>query len=303
MTRRDIYIGMKIGDLIITKLIGTQKSYRYWETRCEKCGEIKNYNTEKLLNRLSGICHDLSGQTFGKLYVINRHGLDETTGHRTFLCRCVKCGHELIRRSAHLRKAARNNSGCNKCNYDCFFPDLSIIGKKFGKLTVIRHHSTIKGTSKWVCKCDCGIERIIHRSYLNSSHKLKHPIACKECSRVYFIENGLNTLKLGFRKTKPEQIIENLLKNNNIVYTYNYFVNDFQFDFLLNNNIIIEVHGDFWHCNPRIYINGPVYKCQQLHMERDKIKEQYLRQHGYKLYIIWEYDIKQNDFSSLKEIL
>ena len=45
------------------------------------------------------------------------------------------------------------------------WPDL--IGEKFGKLTVIgQAPSTAKGQRRWVCRCDCGIEKIVIGSNL-----------------------------------------------------------------------------------------------------------------------------------------
>jgi len=46
------------------------------------------------------------------------------------------------------------------------FKDLT--GQKFGKLTVIKRvENSIYGSAKWLCKCDCGCEKITLGSYLS----------------------------------------------------------------------------------------------------------------------------------------
>jgi hypothetical protein len=41
-----------------------------------------------------------------------------------------------------------------------------ITGKQFGKLTVIRYEGTLNGRDMWLCKCDCGSEKVIRGSHL-----------------------------------------------------------------------------------------------------------------------------------------
>jgi hypothetical protein len=44
--------------------------------------------------------------------------------------------------------------------------DMSIIGRRFGMLTVVGLHSNAKAMSYWNCACDCGGERVVVRSSL-----------------------------------------------------------------------------------------------------------------------------------------
>lgn len=71
----------------------------------------------------------------------------------------------------------------------------------------------------------------------------------------------------------------------------------------INSHLIaIEVNGDYWHCNPTKYLNGPIDKTQLASIERDKRKKEYLESIGYVLYIIWESDLKTN-LSIQKQLL
>jgi len=48
---------------------------------------------------------------------------------------------------------------------------IDLIGKKFGKLEVIKYsHKNTKGNSHWVCKCECGTEKIVLGYNLNNGH-------------------------------------------------------------------------------------------------------------------------------------
>ena len=42
-----------------------------------------------------------------------------------------------------------------------------------------------------------------------------------------------------------------------------------------NTNVLIEVNGDYWHCNPKVYVNGPINEMQKAHIRRDFAKKAY----------------------------
>lgn len=58
--------------------------------------------------------------------------------------------------------------------FDIAITDLDISGCKFGKLTAINCVEKINYTAKWLCKCDCGNEKITRIDSLMSG-------ACKSC--------------------------------------------------------------------------------------------------------------------------
>jgi very-short-patch-repair endonuclease len=75
------------------------------------------------------------------------------------------------------------------------------------------------------------------------------------------------------------------------------------FDFYLPKyNILIEVDGDFYHCNPKLYNNGPVCKTQEINIKNDKLKNEWAQSNGYKLLRFWENDIN-NNIKQVKQIL
>lgn len=53
----------------------------------------------------------------------------------------------------------------------------NLIGQKFGKLTVIKPVKTINDTSRWLCKCECGNEKVV-ATYRLLSGRVK---TCGDC--------------------------------------------------------------------------------------------------------------------------
>lgn len=64
-----------------------------------------------------------------------------------------------------------------------------------------------------------------------------------------------------------------------------YFV-DFKLD-----NVIIEVQGSHFHCDPKIHPSGPKYSWQTRNIARDVLKKEYLLTNKYSIIYIWEYDL------------
>jgi hypothetical protein len=57
-----------------------------------------------------------------------------------------------------------------------------------------------------------------------------------------------------FTKTTIERIMDNLLQDLGLDYSYSYIIEKRQFDFLIKDlNILIECDGDYWHANPKFY--------------------------------------------------
>lgn len=108
----------------------------------------------------------------------------------------------------------------------------------------------------------------------------------------------------GYRTSKLETKIENVLKENNISYTHQFILKNFKkrkfYDFYLPEyNIIIEINGDYWHANPYIYKPNDIIhycfgdkKAKEI-WEKDKKKKELAENKGYKIIYIWEMELKQ----------
>jgi len=97
--------------------------------------------------------------------------------------------------------------------------------------------------------------------------------------------------------SKLELEFTKILDNLDIKYTQWFYAKEIKafYDFYIpTKNIIIEVDGDFYHCNPDIYTNGSVCKTQEKNLKRDQQKNQWAQDNGFKLLRFWETDININ---------
>ena len=116
---------------------------------------------------------DLTGQTFGRLTVLNYHGINDK-GIHMWLCRC-ECGNEKVVRGDALRYGITRSCGClaheahvalgKKGHISSNFVDLT--GQTFGYLTVLgRGENNAHGNARWRCRCVCGRETLVVTSKL-----------------------------------------------------------------------------------------------------------------------------------------
>lgn len=99
---------------------------------------------------------------------------------------------------------------------------------------------------------------------------------------------------------------ETFLETLDIKFISSYYINTknyhFIFDFYLpKDNILIEVDGDFWHCNPKTH-SFPICKTQEINVKNDQEKNKWAEENGYKLLRFWEDDIN-NNIKQVKQIL
>ena len=154
--------GMRFGKWHVINRSYDKNKARYWLCKCD-CGVIRNVSGSMLKKGGSISCgcskigtinvKDLTRERFGKLVVI-KQASNSKSGVRWW-CQC-DCGSKPIRRmAASLSSGKSLNCGCDYKT----IKDLS--GKKFGKLTVIkRSKHTSRGVS-WLCKCECGNDKIV----------------------------------------------------------------------------------------------------------------------------------------------
>lgn len=143
----------------------------------------------------------------------------------------------------------------------------SLVGKKFGKLTVIREngfiiHTSGKKSRIYYCECDCGnIVPAAQHQYL----------ACGDLTSC------------GCIRSKGEYQIEQLLKEYNIKYIREYSFSDLaddlplRFDFAIFNENklagLIEFQGE------QHYIPSNGFYNETL-IEHDKMKKEYCKDHN-----------------------
>ena len=233
---------------------------------------------------------DLTGQIFGKLTVKER--LESKRGKTgrsipQWLCIC-ECGNEKIASSSSLTTGHCTSCGCARRN--------DIVGKKFGKLTVLKYLETKSfGQQKsgecatyYLCKCECGETTVVSYGNIVSGHT-------KSCGCLH--------------NSAQEAVITHCLKESRITFAKEYIFADFiassgrrfRFDFALFDSenkllALIEYQGK------QHFIEEPdMPEYGKLQREySDKIKKEYCESKNIPLYYItWE----ENTEEKLKEIL
>lgn len=226
------------------------------------------------------------GNIYGYLTVIER-AENTKEGRAMWKCKC-KCGNETVVLGKHLRSGNTKSCGCYQreraaqANMDRVG---SLVGQKFGKLTVICENGFITHTSGkrsriYYCECECG----------NIVPSAQHQ---------YLAYGDLTSC--GCIRSKGEYQIEQLLKEHNIKYIREYSFSDLvddlplRFDFAVfkNNQLLclIEFQGE-QHYNPS---NG---FYNETIIEHDKMKKEYCDKNNIKLIIVnykRNYDIKYED--------
>ena len=121
--------------------------------------------------------------------------------------------------------------------------------------------------------------------YLNNP-KLKEELSKR---RIKWLKS-----KLSNKKSKLETKFENILNILNIEYIFQYEFKGKLFDFYLKKyNILIEVDGDFYHCNPNSKNKEQLYEVQKLTIKNDDIKNKLCLENNIKLIRYWEKDINE----------
>lgn len=106
-------------------------------------------------------------------------------------------------------------------------------------------------------------------------------------------------------KTKLEKFFEEILTFMELDYIPQYTICGYNFDFYLpKHDIVIEVDGDFYHCNPSKYLIGPIYESQFNTIKNDIKKNKICENSkGLSLLRFWESDINKRPEWVKSEIL
>jgi len=131
-----------------------------------------------------------------------------------------------------------------------------------------------------------------------------------EYSKQLMRQATLNNIKKGiFKQTKslPHTTFATILDKHAIKYEEEKIVDCWSFDFyLVEFDIYVEVDGDYFHSNPKIYPNGPKTSTQKKNHYRDIKKNEFCKNNKLTLFRFWECDILNNEeqiICSLQKLL
>lgn len=119
-------------------------------------------------------------------------------------CRC-KCGNEEVKDTSYLNYIQENNEkGCRVCQQgrrkrEQQEIEQKLVGKQVGTWTIIKYTGRNKYKSRqWLCRCECGSERLFLTSYLTGPGKRK-ATTCKACELRNMESNNRTTEEIPMR--------------------------------------------------------------------------------------------------------
>lgn len=94
-----------------------------------------------------------------------------------------------------------------------------------------------------------------------------------------------------------EERVERILKENNIVHKRCFWAYHHPYDFIIGDHkyLFLEINGDYWHANPRIYKSTDVFaggRTAQEIWDRDKKFRECLLNSKFNVVYLWEMDMK-----------
>lgn len=102
-----------------------------------------------------------------------------------------------------------------------------------------------------------------------------------------------NAAKMKKKKTWPELEFEKVLNELSIAFESQRIVGTKIYDYYIpENNMIVEVQGDYWHANPMFFEN--LNKIQIRNKKNDEFKKIQVLGLGYLYKEVWENDLKNN---------
>ena len=146
---------------------------------------------------------DMTGKKYGNLTAI------EYLGNGRWLFRC-ECGKTTRSKGVDVRSGIVKSCGCIR--------NTDISGERFGRLTVIRRYGSCSSGSTWLCKCDCGNEKVVSKGHLKNGD-------VKSCGCLQYENQKFGSIKHGGSHEKLFGVwvsMKNRCRNHN-VHAYKYY--------------------------------------------------------------------------------
>ncbi len=108
-------------------------------------------------------------------------------------------------------------------------------------------------------------------------------------------ELGLPNIQNRGKTTSIERMVIKCFENNSIQFNFQYkfktsnsfIISDF---YLPSLNLVLEVNGDYWHANPKLY-KDKLTSQQIKSVRRDSLKYQFYKDNKIKHLVLWESDL------------
>lgn len=172
--------GQKFGKLTVVERVGSRKGSVTWRCTCECGGEaIVTSNCLRTGSTKTCGCSKRFievGETYGRLTVLERLN-ERTNSKRIMYLRKCSCGNAVKRTVTNILGTKVPSCGCVQHEVK-----IEMVGKRFGRWTVIERASKeVKGVY-WLCRCDCGTERVVNGRMLRTGGSVSCGCYAREAS-------------------------------------------------------------------------------------------------------------------------
>ena len=252
----------------------------------------------------------------------------QLSGH---FCNCENCNKEIYQTNTQYNRA-KHHFCSNKCQKE-FQHNLAYENRKCEICG--NEFETSKKSTKRFCSNKCQniwqskqigelnprYNRINYKcDYCNNEIKImpcennlfKYHFCSDECRKQWYSKTfsqneewkeesrkrAVKILETNFNNTntKPQIIINEILDSMNVEYVnekgFVYYAVD---NYLNQQNLIIEVMGDFWHASPIKYDYDNLRDIQKKRIPKDKAKHTFIKnKYGIEILYLWESDILNN---------
>ncbi len=290
MSRLIDLTGQRFGKLVALEHIPKTPK---WLCQCD-CGNKTEVTSTNLRNGHTKSCGclrhqqahnhiNMIGKKFGRVTVLEEIGYDPKRHDTMLKCIC-DCGTIFETGGNGLRAGKCQSCGCYCKEQISKAKKIDMIGKKFGKLTVIEEAPKITKRLRYKCQCECGNVTIVVGEDLRSGH----------------------TQSCGCLKSKGEDIISKLLRDNDIIFevektfsTCRFPNNNYhgRFDFWVNNSYLIEFDGVQHFGLPNKWDDKEDYETRK---QRDEFKTNWCKENNIPLIRIPYY---QMNYLKIEDLL
>lgn len=186
MARPHDKTGLRYGRLLVLEKLHDENGKLLYKCQCN-CGNVVYVTTKYLRNdgsamscgcaikelyakRRQTAIDTVLGKKFGRLTVLEFY---DKPGARKlhFLCQC-DCGKKIVTTNDSLLRQHTTSCGCYQREVTSKVNEM--IGKTFGRLTVIRpvEEKASNGNYKYLCRCECGNTTIVSGGHLSTGNTI-----------------------------------------------------------------------------------------------------------------------------------
>jgi len=169
---------------------------------------------------------------------------------------------------------------------------ISELQKTFSLDICIHKYGEVEGRKRWQERQDKWKAKVF-----NANQHIGGGLSKVSNDLFSSLESFVTTKKLSFKTGKNEKFIRDTKFDR--VYKYDFCIPELR--------LMIEFHGDYWHCNPNKWTGTQTNKVKSLTAqeiwEYDKRKKECAESYGYTLMFIWETDYYVNSQAEIDKCI